>query len=150
MSDIKSLNFGLPKRKRFSIDGDESRVVELDTSDTGILARWNGVQEWLSNAANELEELSKAAPEDDVNAIEISKRFAEIDTGARQKINYLFDSDVCTPIAGNGALIRLVNGDPLFMLIVETLVPLYEADIKVEYEKSKKRIAKHTAKYTTK
>lgn len=79
-----------------------------------------------------------------------SKRFAEIDAGAREKLNFLFDSDVCTPIAGNGALIRLVNGEPLFMLILDILTPLYEADIKVEYEKSRRRIEKHTAKYAAK
>lgn len=149
MSDMKNLNFGLPKRKRFTIDGDESRIVELDTGDTGIVARWNGVQEYLVQAAQELEELSGLEPNEE-QALIASKRFQEIDTGAREKLNYLFDSDVCTPIAGNGALIRLVNGEPLFMLIVETLAPLYEADIKLEYEKSRKRIEKHTVKYAAK
>lgn len=51
MSDIKNLSFGLPKRKKFTIDGDENRVVELDTSDTGIMARWNVVQEYFTSAA---------------------------------------------------------------------------------------------------
>lgn len=146
MADMKTLSFGLPKRKKFSIDGDETRVIELDTGDTGILARWNGVQEWLMSAAQELEELSKLTP-DEEQAVNVSRRFAEIDAGAKERLNFLFDSDVCTPIAGNGALIRFVNGDPLFMLILDTLVPLFEADIKIEYEKSKKRIEKHTAKY---
>ena len=149
MEKIKNLSFGLPKRKKFSIDGDESRVVELDTGDTGIVGRWNSVQEWLMNAASELEALSEANPEGE-EAMNGSRRFAEIDAGAREKLNYLFDSDVCTPIAGNGALIRLVNGEPLFVLIMDTLLPLYEADIKVEYDKSKKRIEKHTAKYAAK
>ncbi len=149
MADIKNLNFGLPKRKRFTIDGDENRIVELDTGDTGILARWNGVQEWLEKAAQELEELSAGA-QDEEQAMYTSRRFAEINNGARERLNHLFDADVCTPIAGNGALIRLVNGEPLFMMIVDTLLPLYEADIKAEYEKSKRRIAKHTAKYAAK
>lgn len=149
MADMKTLNFGLPKRKKFSIDGDETRVVELDTGDTGIIARWSAVQEWIGSAAEELERLS-GMNQDETQAMETSKRFAEINEGAREKLNYLFDADVCTPIAGNGALIRLVNGDPLFMLIVDTLLPLYEADIKIEYEKSRKRIEKHTAKYAGK
>lgn len=146
---MNNLNFGLPKRKKFSIDGDESRVIELDTGDTGIMARWGAVQEWIGNAAAELDALSDVEHNEE-QALLASKRFAEIDAGAREKLNFLFDTDVCTPIAGNGALIRLVNGDPLFVLIVDTLLPLYEADIKIEYEKSRKRIAKHTAKYAAK
>lgn len=149
MSDIKNLSFGLPKRKKFTIDGDENRVVELDTSDTGIMARWNVVQEYFTSAAQELGALSGQDPTEE-QALMASKRFAEIDAGAREKLNFLFDSDVCTPIAGNGALIRLVNGEPLFMLILDILTPLYEADIKDEYEKSRRRIEKHTAKYAAK
>lgn len=149
MSTVKNLSFGLPKRKKFSIDGDESRFVELDTGDTGIVARWNVVQEYLMKSAQELEELSSMVQNDE-QAMFVSKRFQEIDAGAREKLNYLFDADVCTPIAGNGALIRYINGEPLFLLIVETLAPLYEADIKAEYEKSRKRIEKHTAKYAAK
>lgn len=149
MAEIKNISIGLPKKKKFSIDGDEGRVVFLDTGDTGILARWSNVQEWLMNAAQELEDIAGGG-RDAEQALIASKRFRELDLGAREKLNYLFDSDVCTPIAGNGALIRLVEGEPLFMVILDALVPLYEADIKVEYEKSKKRIEKHTAKYAAK
>ena len=149
MSAMRNLSFNLPKRKRFSIDGDESRYVEIDTGDTGIVARWNEVQEYFMKAAQELEQLSAGAQTEE-QAFEASKRFQEIDKGVREKLNYLFDADVCTPIAGNGALIRLIEGEPLFMLIIETIAPLYEADIKLEYEKGRKRIEKHTAKYAAK
>lgn len=149
MGEIKNLNFGMPKRKKFSIDGDENRVIELDTGDTGIMGRWSAVQEWIEQAAQELETLADAGKSEE-QAASASKRFAEINAGAREKLNFLFDTDVCTPIAGNGALIRMVEGEPLFMRIIDTILPLYEADIKVEYEKSKRRIEKHTAKYAAK
>ena len=151
MAEIKSLKFGIPKRKKFSIDGDESRFIELDTGDTGIVTRWAEIEPWFADVSKRLEAFNtdELDPTKDVDkSKEIIAEMATLDKEMREKMCYLFDSDVCTPIVGErGSLLRPVNGDPIFYTILETLIPLYEADIKIEAAKSQKRVAKHTAKY---
>jgi len=147
MGDMRSLNFGIPKRKKYAIDGDESRYIELDTTDTGIIGRWHEAEAYLTQAAEDI----KAIGDDMESGVDngFSERFAAIDKGVREHINRLFDSDVCTPIVGNGSVIRIVNGSdqPIFMAILDSLIGLYETDIKAEFAKSQKRVAKHTSKY---
>ena len=147
MAEIKSLKIGAPKRKQFMIDGDESKVIELDTGDTGILARWNSMQKWFEDVQKRMDEFQKISSEDDVDLEKVSTEFAVLSDEVRDHMNELFDSDVCTPIVGNGSMLRTVNGEPLFLVTLEALVPLYEADIKTEMQKTSKRIAKHTSKY---
>jgi len=148
MGDIKSLKFGAPKRKRFSVDGDESRVIEIDTGDTGIVTRWAEIEPWFKELQNRLEIFTAEAVESDSAVL---GEMATLDKDLREKLNILFDSDVCTPIVGEkGSLIRSVDGVPIFYTIIETLIPLYEQDIKVEAAKAQKRVEKHTAKYTRK
>lgn len=151
MANMKNLSFGLPKKKRFTVDGDPERVIEIDTGDTGILSRWNGLFKWFEEMDERISKFGEGINPDEITAEQmdgISGDFAGIDDEMREKLNYLFAADVCTPVVGeHGSLIRMVDGEPLFMVIIETLVPLYEADIKVESEKSRKRMEKHTKKY---
>lgn len=145
----RSLSFGI-KRKRFSIDGDESRYIELDTADTGIVTRWNELEPWFNGVADRLKAMDIPTDGEPTEEIidNVTGELATLDNELRENLNILFDYDVCTPIAGSrGSLIRTVDGEPLFYTILTVLVPLYEADIKVEAEKSKKRISKHTSKY---
>ena len=151
MCAVSNLKFGLPKKKRFTVDGDPNRVIEIDTGDTGILGRWNGLSKWFEEMDAKISRFGEgfdpeSPTEEQVEAL--CGDFAEIDAKMREKLNYLFAADVCTPVIGeHGSLIRVIDGEPLFMVIIETLVPLYEADIRVESEKSRKRIEKHTGKY---
>ena len=148
---MNNLKFGLPKKKRFSVDGDPERVIEIDTGDTGILSRWKGLAKWFEEMDAKISRFGEDMNPDEITPEQmenISGEFAGIDEEMRSKLNYLFAADVCTPIVGeHGSLIRMVDGEPLFMVIIETLVPLYEKDIRVESEKSRKRIEKHTGKY---
>lgn len=147
MGEIRNLQFGAPKRKQFTVDGDETRVIEIDTGDTGILGRWSSVKKWFESVQERLEAMPKIEENSEESADQFSAEFNEMSNEVRQQLNILFDSDVCTPIVGNGSMLRTVNGEPLFMLTLETLLPLYEEDIKVEMQKSQKKIDKHTAKY---
>ena len=89
--------------------------------------------------------LNKAEDENGIH--DMSKGFYELDKEIKEKLNYLFDADVCTPVVGNGAIIRAVDGQPLFTVIISNLLPLYEKEIENENKKAQARIAKHTAKY---
>lgn len=147
---MSNLNFGIAKRKTFTIDGDENRIISLDTSDTGIMGRLSAMQEFLNDSDRFVEEFEKAnesATDDWNRSLILSKMFAERDAEMRKQLNNLFDSDVCTPIVGNGSVMRIVDGVPLYNTILERLLPLYEAEIAKQLTAQQKRISKHTAKY---
>lgn len=151
MSEFKNLSFGLPKKKRYTVDGDTNRVIEIDPGDTGILNRWNGLAAWFEEMDRKLSEIGQGVDQENISPEQIDRmsgQLGDVNNEMREKLNYLFAADVCTPVVGeHGSLIRMVDGEPLFMIIIETLVPLYEAEIKIETEKSRKRMAKHTDKY---
>ena len=147
MAEIKNLKIGAPKRKQFMVDGDATKVIELDTGDTGIVARWSSVKKWFEEVKNKLEAMQPDEENTQESVDKFGEEFAALSAEVRDHLNELFDSDVCTPIVGNGSMLRTVNGEPLFMITLEALIPLYEADIKVEMEKSQKKIEKHTGKY---
>lgn len=150
---MNTLKLGLPKKKEYAIDGDETRVIALDTSDVGIIARWHTFQAWANAANARVNELVKVdaletdeAKDEAVNAF--TAEFAALDAEMREHINLLFDADVCTAIVGNGSVLRPVNGVALWEQIVDAIVPLYEKDILKEVEKSRARMEKHTKKYS--
>ena len=141
-----SISFGLKARKVFSVDGDESRSFALDLTATGILGRWHEMEDWFQGADEKARDILNKA-EDENGIHDMSKGFYELDKEIKEKLNYLFDADVCTPVVGNGAIIRAVDGQPLFTVIISNLLPLYEKEIESENKKAQARIAKHTAKY---
>lgn len=147
MAGINTLKIGAPKLKRFAVDGDESRVIEIDPGDTGIVARWAAVESWFRETEQTLDGIN-VEDGNEAQAREFAALYARIDEEAREKVNYLFASDVCTPVAGpTGSMMRTVDGQPLFMVVLDALLPLYEAEVRKEQEKTDARIKKHTAKY---
>lgn len=153
---MNNISIGLPKRKQFTIDNDESRIVEIDTTDTGIIERWQDTHTFFENVQTEIaklgEELGSAKESVEAGEHELfnnaTAHMKQISADVRKQINYLFDADVCTPFVGaNGSMIRVVNGEPIFTTIINALLPLYEKDIAAEMQKTQKRIGKHVNKY---
>lgn len=145
----ESLSFGRSHIRHFAVDDDENHVINIDTTDTGILARWNQVEKGLSETLAEIETLRDTPGEtDNEKATNMSVRFAEIDDKAKAQIDFLFNTNVSEHICAKyGSLIRTVDGEPFLLMVIERLIGYYEEDIKKDMEKSRKRIEKHTKKY---
>lgn len=144
---MNSLKIGIPKRKEFAIDGDESRVISIDTSDIAIISRWREFETWALAATEGIEVPTEDQSEDTAALRTFTDVFTGLDGEMRSHLNALFDADVCTPIAGNGSVMRPMNGVALWELILNAIIPLYEKDISKEIEKSRARMDKHLAKY---
>lgn len=146
-NNIIDIDLSITRNKRFRIDGDDNRIIELNTSDMTILNR-------LDEADKQLHELADFANFDvddtDVNHEEAIKKLIDTDKKMRDIIDYLFNSKVADICAPSGSMYDPFDGKYRFEHILETLFNLYEENINKEYDKMKKNLRKHTKKYTGK
>ena len=147
-NNIVDIDLSITRKKRFRIDGDDNRIIELNTSDMTILNRLDEADKQLRELADKATFGMSETGEDD-NA-DVVKELLATDKQMRDIIDYLFDapvSDVCAP---DGSMYDPFNGRYRFEHIMETLFALYEQNISEEIKKMRRNVQKHTDKYTKK
>ena len=150
--EIKDIS--LSNKKSFRIDGDNNRMIYLDTSDMNIAVRleetYPEIQKLAVEATDRMGGVKKIT-EDDLSGLgDMTAILKDIDRQMREKLDYIFASeisDVCEP---TGNLFDVVGGEFRFERIIEALATLYANNISAEFKKMQDRVKKHTAKYTTK
>ncbi len=146
-NNVVDINLNQIGKKRIRIDGDDNRILELNTSDLGIFGR-------LQKSEEDITQLTKEAmknwPEEaDKDSFEISaKIFKEVDTRMREILDFIFDAPVSELCAPSGTMFDPINGKLRYEHIMEIIGSLYESDITTEVDKMSARVKKHTDKYT--
>lgn len=148
-TDIIDLDLSITRKKRFRIDGDNDKILELNTSDLNIIARLDDTMEKLSELENEVVD-SDGLNEDDTELSLVADRLKTIDNKMREYVDYIFDSNVSELCAGNGSMYDPFGGKMRYEHIIDTLISLYDANLKKEAISLKNRVEKKTAKYTKK
>lgn len=153
---VTDISLSSIRKKRFRIDEDNNRILELNTSDLNILAR-------LKEAYPKLVKLAETAftnlPEVDGSAedydfmtdeatSEVIEKLKEADKDMRSLMDYIFNSNVSEMCAPDGSMYDPINGKFRFEHIIDTLAVLYETDVSGELNKISARVKKHTDKYT--
>lgn len=141
---IIDIDLSVTKKKQFRIDGDDNRIIELNTSDMTIIERLNEVYPKLESLSARTAELSDDDVEGGIKALK------DIDKEMRELLDYTFDSPISSVCAPDGSMYDLFNGEFRFEHIITVLLNLYEDNISKEFNNMEKRINKHTAKYTKK
>lgn len=137
------------EKKKFRINGDNSRILELNPSDVNILQR-------LSVGYNDLLELADKVTalniptegESEEQLKEMADQLSAIDQQMREKVDYIFDANVSEVCAGASSMYDPMNGKFRWEHIIEAIGRLYGTSFKKEFDQLSKRVAKHTAKYT--
>lgn len=146
-NNVIDIDLSVTRKKRFRIDGDDNRIIELNTSDMTILNR-------LDESERRLRELADSTNTDltgdDKSDKDIVSRLLETDREMRDIIDYLFDSPVADICAPDGSMYDPFNGKYRFEHIMETLFTLYEQNISDEIKKMRRNVQKHTDKYVKK
>ncbi len=136
-------------RKKFRINGDNNRILELNTSDVNIVSRLNkGYTELLSlaEAVKELDLEDEGTTEEQME--KMSEQLSEIDKKMREQLDYIFDTNVSEVCAGNASMYDPLNGKFRWEHIIESIGNLYGEAFKREFANMTKRVQKHTGKYT--
>lgn len=150
--DIIDIDLSATRKKRFRIDGDPNRVIELNTSDFSVISRLRDKYPELLELANNGSgdaKLDFSDDADDAEKLTVTGNFIDaIDQRMREGIDYIFASPVSAVCASDGTMYDLFNGKFRFEYIIEKLGALYNENVSREYKKMSKRLKKHTGKYT--
>lgn len=148
MGDTMNIRVRGAEKKRFCINGNPDNVIEINTSDTGIIER-------LESAYNNLLELGEKAVTIKAGDIDINSeksgefftQLAEIDKKLSETLDYIFDAKVAAACSGGGKMYDPVDGFFRFEAILDDLMTVLQEDLQAEFEKIAKKRAEHTAKY---
>lgn len=156
VTGLQDISLDVIRKKRFRIDGDDSRILELNTSDLNILARLKEAYPKLVSLADDafknMPEVDNTAEDynfmTDESTAEIVQALKDADKGMRDLMDYIFDSNVSEVCAPSGSMYDPINGQFRFEHIIGILAALYETDIEKEMTNISNRVKKHTSKYT--
>ena len=132
-ADIRDLDLSSIKVSRFRIDGDNSRILELNLADMGMKGRIEEESAVLQEIVAEYSAAEEVSQQD----------LKEADRKMRESLDRLFDSNVSETCAPTGTLLDPINGKLRYEHIIEALLKLYEENIQSEYEKIQKRLKKY-------
>lgn len=136
---MESLNFKT-NIKQYAINGDESKVISVCTTDFAILDR-------IKRSLKSIDEISKNYENrttDDSD--EVNELFVSADRDIRGQINSIFNSDVCTMAFGNVNCLSLCDdGSYLFENFINAIIPIIHKDVTDAQAKQ----SKHVEKYVT-
>jgi hypothetical protein len=155
-NQIRDISFDDIKREQFRIDGGDSRILELNTSDFGIAKRLSTAEpkllQWAQTAFTDLPQLIEDGNGDitDESFTKLGDVLQTADTQLREIIDYIFDSDVSAKCAPHGYMYDVINGNLRFEVIIDKLSQLYQENISREMSAINDRIKQRTAKYTKK
>lgn len=149
-NDIQDIDLSSLRKKRFRIDGDNNRVIELNTSDAGFVVRLNQLYPKMKNIGNELSAKinDQSSIKDDDSLGEIAEIIINLDNELKAMIDELFDSNVSEVCMPEGTSVDPINGEFRFEAIIRKLGKLYTDNFNAEFTKMKNNVSKHTAKYT--
>ena len=150
--DIIDIDLSATAKRKFRINGDNTRLVELNPSDMTIINRIDTAERKLKACAESLKELADSPTETDEDIKSLGAKFSKVDDEMRKLVDYIFQSnvsEVCIP-KGQGSMYDPFNGKFRYEHIIEALLNFYQGNIQNEYKKMRAAIATKTSKYTKK
>lgn len=148
---IIDVDLSVIERKRFRINGDNSKILLLNTSDLRVGARMQEAYEKLNNlmddVVNRLGEVPDEAGEaSEEQTADVFKALDEIDKEMREQVDYVFDSNVSEICASDGSMWDPLDGAFRYEHIMEAISGLYENNLSQEFAKMKGRVEDRSAK----
>ena len=154
VDDIQDVDISAIKKKRFRINGDNNKILELNVSDMNIASRMSAAYERLQKHMEEVGAILADVPEDSEITPEVQEAVEShldaIDTKMRNELDYIFQAPVSEVCADGGSMYDPFEGAFRFEHIIESLSKLYENNLAKEFERMRKRITVKTSKYTKK
>ena len=135
---MKSINFSTGV-KEYAINDDENNKIRININDLNIPNRTKEVQDFFESMAEKYKNEDRQIT---------TEEMADLDKQVREKINYVFGSDVCTPAFGSiNCMSPVSNGKMLFEVFFEELMSVVESDIKAVKQAQAVHIEDKTNKY---
>ena len=153
-NEIIDLDLSVTKKKKFRFDRDDTRIIELNTSDMGIIGRISEAYPKLTALQDKASKMMEGLHDDDAYLEDdlklIGARLSEVDNEMRQIIDEIFSADVSAKAAPDGSMYDPFDGTYRFEHIITLLMSQYEKNLQDEYAKIEHQVKSHTDKYTKK
>ena len=153
-NEIIDLDLSVTKKKKFRFDHDDTRIIELNTSDMGIIGRISEAYPKLTALQDKASKMMEGLHDDDAYLEDdlklIGARLSEGDNEMRQIIDEIFSADVSAKAAPDGSMYDPFDGTYRFEHIITLLMSQYEKNLQDEYAKIEHQVKSHTDKYTKK
>lgn len=157
--DIVDVEFTAIKKQRFRFNGDNNKILELNTRDLGISSRLVEAYTNLNKLMSEVSDTLSDVPgidEDNDDELELTDEqntkivdsLKRLDESMRKEIDYLFDAPVSAVLGDTGSMYDPIGGVFRYEHIIDKLTQLYENDLDREFFSLKQRVADRTSKYT--
>lgn len=153
--DIVDIAIPEIRKQRFRINGSK-QILELNTSDMGIISRLEKTYSKLDKLAQEAsaelsESVTDTSSEDEFQEIvKASNTLQKIDKKMRGLVDEIFDAPVSEVAVPSGTMFDLFNGEFRYEHIIKAISGLYEKNLAKEFDKVSTRMKRHTKKYTGK
>lgn len=148
--DIQDIDLSVIQKKRFRINGDNSKILELNTSDMRIASRLKEAYPRLNTLMDEVADEFNSIP-DDVDDEETLTKVADavdkIDGKMREEIDYIFDANVSEVCGSDGSMWDPIDGMFRYEHIIDKLAKLYENNLDKEFADMKRRVETKAGKY---
>jgi len=134
--------------KSFTINGDENRIIRFNPTDLSIVKRGKVATQEIDEY---IKQMKKDIDEDD--HIKSDAIMDQAELFIRNKINYIFGSDIAETAFGSQSTLSSLNGEPLFYRFLQPILKLIETTTEREIKMSKEKLGKYETelnKYKTK
>ena len=141
------------RKKRFRINGDNSKILEINVADMNTIVRLQEDYPKLMDLAHKViaireNEDSEEVAEDELNRM--ADAIKSIDKEMRNLVDHIFNTNVSEVCAADGSMYDLFNGVFRFEHIIDKIGALYSNNLSNEIKAISARVQKHTSKYTGK
>ena len=144
------LDLSATRKKRIRINGDNTKVIELNLSDMLISKRLDTEYKKLKEYMDEVLELSKDPDNSEESILNLADKLSDIDAKMRECIDNIFDYPVCAVCAPDGSMFDPFQGTFRYEHILNALTSYYTTNLNDEYKKLKSNVNNKVAKYTKK
>ena len=153
--NVINLDLSETARRNIWINGDCTKVIKLNLTDLGIIARAKDAKDKLDNLQAEANKLASAdvpkeieTEEDEKKIDEAIEQFRTIDKKMKEIVDGIFDYPVCDVCCDGGSMYDPINGQYRYDYIIDKLMALYGDQWAKEKKARQALLEQHTSKYT--
>lgn len=154
VDDIQDIDLAVIKKRRFRINGDNNKIIELNVSDLNITNRLSTAYKRLLDYMESVGDILADLPEGEELSEEYQEKteqaLKQIDDNMKKEIDFIFASPVSDICSDGGSMYDPFEGSFRYEHIIDALLKLYERNLEKEFSKMKRRVSDRTSKYTKK
>jgi hypothetical protein len=155
-NEIIDLDLSITQKKKFRFGKDDSRIVEVNTSDMNLMQRVSVAYPKLQDLQTKASKLTDGLDTDDnatesgalTNISAMAERLSAVDAEMRELLDYMFNAPISAAAAPDGSMYDPFGGSFRYEHIIAVMMSQYEKNLQSEFSKMEKQLKKHTDKYT--